>query len=273
MKKSILLGLISILSFVGNAQNTLPERGICAHRGAMGDFPENTLPSFLEAIYAGAQMIEFDLRLTKDSVLVVIHDSKVDRTTDGEGDVSEYTYEQIRQLDAGIKTGKRFKGTRIPTLEEVLDIMPKNIWLNCHIKGGVPVAKKATQIIANKNRLHQAFLACKREAAAAARAIDSNILICSMERRSDPSDYARITKEMDADFIQLKQSPRSVTREFVDSIKQNGIKIGFYQHKIDPEEVVRLFKKGVEFILVSDRLDNRMFISKASGIRPVRPEF
>jgi len=80
----------------------LPERGLCAHRGAMETHPENTITAFREAIKAGVHMIEFDVQLSKDKKLAVIHDATVDRTTNGTGKVSELTLAEIRKLDAGI---------------------------------------------------------------------------------------------------------------------------------------------------------------------------
>ncbi len=113
----------------------LPERGLCAHRGAMGTHPENTLAAFRAAVDAGAHMIEFDVQLTKDNKMVVIHDGTVDRTTDGTGKVSELTFDEIRNLDAGSWKSPEFAGEKIPTLDETLSVMPYNIWLNVHING------------------------------------------------------------------------------------------------------------------------------------------
>ncbi|HWP93784.1 MAG TPA: glycerophosphodiester phosphodiesterase family protein [Thermodesulfobacteriota bacterium] len=85
-----------------------------AHRGASAYEPENTLRSFRRALDMGADLIEFDIRLSSDGHLIVIHDKKVDRTTDGTGLVREMTLGQLKKLDAG-------KGEKIPTFEEVID--------------------------------------------------------------------------------------------------------------------------------------------------------
>ncbi|MEU6225673.1 glycerophosphodiester phosphodiesterase family protein [Streptomyces sp. NPDC047042] len=84
------------------------------HRGIMGVEPENTLRSFVAADRAGLDMIELDLRLSKDGALVVMHDADVDRTTDGTGPVAEMTLAELRALDAG-------RDERVPVFEEVLD--------------------------------------------------------------------------------------------------------------------------------------------------------
>ncbi len=111
----------------------LPERGICAHRGAMETHPENTLAAFKEAVFLGAHMIEFDVRLTKDGHLVILHDETVDRTTNGMGKISELTLHEVKQLDAGSWKSEIFTGEKIPTLQEVLIVLPENIWLNIHL--------------------------------------------------------------------------------------------------------------------------------------------
>ncbi|WP_329343189.1 glycerophosphodiester phosphodiesterase family protein [Streptomyces sp. NBC_01352] len=84
------------------------------HRGVMGVEPENTLRSFVAAEQAGLDVIELDLHLSKDGALVVMHDTEVDRTTDGTGPIAEQTLDELRALDAGC-------GERVPVFEEVLD--------------------------------------------------------------------------------------------------------------------------------------------------------
>ncbi|MFI8189387.1 glycerophosphodiester phosphodiesterase [Streptomyces sp. NPDC085946] len=84
------------------------------HRGVMGVEPENTLRSFVAAEEAGLDAIELDLHLSKDGALVVMHDTDVDRTTDGTGPIAGKTLEELRALDAG-------RGERVPVFEEVLD--------------------------------------------------------------------------------------------------------------------------------------------------------
>ncbi|MCX5053370.1 MULTISPECIES: glycerophosphodiester phosphodiesterase [unclassified Streptomyces] len=84
------------------------------HRGVMGTEPENTLRSFVAAQQAGLDVIELDLHLSKDGALVVMHDTDVDRTTDGTGPIAEKTLSELRALDAG-------RGEHVPVFEEVLE--------------------------------------------------------------------------------------------------------------------------------------------------------
>ena len=107
-----------------------------AHRGASGSYPENTLLAFRKAVEIGADEIELDLHSTKDGHLVVMHDGTVDRTTDGTGAIGEMALTEIKALDAGGVFGGRFRGERVPTWEEVLDLVQGKVGLNVHLKEG-----------------------------------------------------------------------------------------------------------------------------------------
>lgn len=110
---------------------------IIGHRGAMGYRPENTMSSFLKAIKIGAHGIELDIHLTKDNVPVVIHDERVDRTTDKIGEVKDYTFGQIRKLDAGSWFSRDFYHERIPSLSDVLSLnVPDDFIFNIELKAG-----------------------------------------------------------------------------------------------------------------------------------------
>lgn len=101
-----------------------------AHRGGGILAPEHTLVAYENALNVGADVIEFDLLATSDGVIVILHDTTVDRTTDGSGTVRDMTYAEIRELDAGYRYTPdggatypwRGKGLRIPRLEEALDL-------------------------------------------------------------------------------------------------------------------------------------------------------
>ncbi len=100
---------------------------IVAHRGASSTHPENTLPSFEEALALGAQIVELDVRLSSDGVPVVIHDPIVDRTTDGNGFVHELTVAELSALDAG-------SGARVPTFDQVLETVSGRAAIAAEIK-------------------------------------------------------------------------------------------------------------------------------------------
>lgn len=95
---------------------------IFAHRGASADYPENTLPAFKAAAKLAVEGVELDVQRTKDGVLVVNHDEKIHRTSNGKGRLKDHTFEELRALDFGGWKGEQFVNTQIPTLEEVLQI-------------------------------------------------------------------------------------------------------------------------------------------------------
>jgi glycerophosphoryl diester phosphodiesterase len=94
-----------------------------AHRGASGLAPENTLAAFRKALELGVDALELDLRVTRDGAVVVIHDERLDRTTDGRGSVGDLSLEAVKGSDAGTKFAPAFRGERIPTLREVIDLV------------------------------------------------------------------------------------------------------------------------------------------------------
>lgn len=93
---------------------------IFAHRGSKGTHPENTLLAFEEAVALGVEGIELDVQLTKDEQLVVIHDNTVSRTTNGEGEITDFTLSEIQKLDAGSWFNPQFAHARIPSFDDVL---------------------------------------------------------------------------------------------------------------------------------------------------------
>lgn len=107
---------------------------ILGHRGACAYAPENTLAAFNLAFEMGADGVELDVTLSKDGVPVVIHDDAVDRTSDGKGRVGEMTVWEIQQLDAGKWFDAKYRGEKIPTLEEVLTSVPASKIVNVELK-------------------------------------------------------------------------------------------------------------------------------------------
>ena len=106
---------------------------ILAHRGDLTHAPENTLPSFQQAIQKGADGVELDAKLTADGHVIVIHDPTVDRTTDGKGRVATFPLEAIRQLEAGAWFNEKFRGTKVPLLEEVFETVGRDKLINIEL--------------------------------------------------------------------------------------------------------------------------------------------
>lgn len=111
---------------------------VFAHRGYSGKYPENTLPAFEAAARLPVDGVEFDVHLTKDGEVAVIHDERVNRTTDGKGYVKDMTLDELKELDAGSWFSEEWAGTRIPALEEVLDVFREtDHTLNIELKSDI----------------------------------------------------------------------------------------------------------------------------------------
>ena len=112
----------------------MPYPRICAHRGFNSVAPENSMPAFGAAVAMGAEEIEFDLWETADGEIVSIHDPVLDRVSNGSGKIWEYTLDELREFDFGIKYGEAFSGMRIATFEDILKKFKvyscKNVFLN-----------------------------------------------------------------------------------------------------------------------------------------------
>ena len=122
---------------------------VVAHRGLSAEAPENTFDSFDLAISNGIKHIEFDVQLSKDNEVVIIHDDTVDRTSNGSGSVNEKTLKELKNLDFGSWFSEKFKCSKIPTFQELLDKY-RDINLVVEIKGKEPeLVSKVMEIISN----------------------------------------------------------------------------------------------------------------------------
>ena len=139
---------------------------VIAHRGGAALRPENTLAAFVHAVELGADILEMDLRATADGAIVVLHDSTVDRTTDGKGRVDGLSLEELSSLDAGYRWSRdggrsfpfRGQNIRVPTLEEVFKRLP-NARMNIELKQSGWVFAEAVCALVGRSGMAQKVLA------------------------------------------------------------------------------------------------------------------
>jgi glycerophosphoryl diester phosphodiesterase len=112
---------------------TFSQPVIFAHRGASAHAPENTLAAFELALAQNADGIELDAKLSADGEAIVIHDPRVDRTTGSHGRVKDLTLRELRALDAGSFFAEKFRGEKIPLLEEVFEAVGKRTFINVEL--------------------------------------------------------------------------------------------------------------------------------------------
>ena len=111
---------------------------VYAHRGYSGKYPENTMLAFKKAAETGCDGIELDVQLTSDGQVVIIHDEKIDRTTDGTGNVKDYTLEELKKFNAAASWNRKYGFEPIPTLEEYFQwVKDTELVTNIEIKSGV----------------------------------------------------------------------------------------------------------------------------------------
>ena len=130
------LGVIGYQTFyIGRINNTvLEEFKVTAHRGGANMAPENTMSAMEYAASTMVDYAEIDVQETKDDVLVLLHDTSLKRTTGYQADIWDMTYQEVAQLDAGVRFANRFVGERIPTLDEVIEYSRGRMGLNIEVK-------------------------------------------------------------------------------------------------------------------------------------------
>jgi len=126
---------------------------VIAHRGACAVAPENTMAAFRRAVAMGVDCIETDLHLSRDGRLIIIHDNTLNRTTNGDGLVKNFTFNELRQLDAGKWFAPEFEGETLPAVEELLDLAGQaDISLYLEVKGGAGYGVERAVISALRGR-------------------------------------------------------------------------------------------------------------------------
>lgn len=214
---------------------------IWAHRGASGYYPENTISAFEEAVKQKADGIELDVHLSKDGYLIVCHDETLNRTTNGKGFIKQYDLYELKQLDAGSWYDKKFKGEKIPLLEEVIDLVKRaGIDLNIEIKAGSifypGIEEKVLKMIDKygiKNKVivssfdHYALVKVKE----IDKAVRTGILYS--EALYKPIDYMKTTgaDAIHPNYITLK-------KEVVEEAHELGIDINTYT--VNKEEHIKM---------------------------------
>lgn len=224
---------------------------LCAHRGLSQACPENTMPAFAAAMASGAHEIEFDLRTSRDGVLVVCHDESVDRTTDGAGKVAELGWEDIRGLDAGIRCGVAWRGVRIPRLEEVLDATDGRVGLNIHVTTEGPdgaTVRRVCDLLTEHALTSSAYVALMTESALrTALEYAPEVPRACLVNQDDPSVSVDVAERYACHRIQFG---RNVTREHIRRAHELGLICNLFWSD-DPEEGMAYVRDGVDVILTN----------------------
>ena len=212
------------------------------HRGAAGYEPENTLKSFQKAIELKADAVEFDVRLACSGEIIVIHDSSTERTAGVEGEVSDMPLAELKALDAG-------RGEKIPTLEEVLDLISRKVVVNIEIKDSravKPVAIIIEKYVSERAWKYEDFMVSSFNHVDLwqIKELIPEIRIGALVSCVTPC-FADFAKEMRCYSVNIENT--SVTKNFVDELHEKEIKVFVYTVD-EPEEIARIKAMGVDGI-------------------------
>jgi len=206
---------------------------IIAHRGASFDAPENTLAAIRLGWDQGADGVEFDVRLTRDEQIVVIHDADTKRLAGVDRPVVEQTLAELRQLDVGRWKGQQFAGERIPTLAEALAIVPAGKTAFIEVKCGPEVVPELRRVLANmRSEPSQAIvISFATDVVAAVKADLPGVPAMWVVRLRDSAGPQWTTetlienaKAMNADGLDLSADPM-ITADFVRRMSAKGLPV------------------------------------------------
>ena len=214
-----------------------------AHRGAMGHAPENTLLSMERALELGVPWVELDV-YEVEGHLIVIHDKKLERTTNGVGYVMDQTFEYLRSLDAG-------KGQKIPTLDEVFELVQRRAGINIELKGPDTAGPVATFIEryrlkgwTDEEILVSSF---RHRELKKIKGFDSEVRIGPLIKEI-PGGNAAFAEEMEAFSVHV--SLKHINRAFVADAHHRGLKVYVYTvNRLD--DIERMRSLGVDGVFTN----------------------
>jgi glycerophosphoryl diester phosphodiesterase len=221
-------------------------------RGAAGLEPENTLRSFRRALELGVDMVELDVHVLTSGELVVIHDEDVDRTTNGHGKVWDISFDDIRKLDAG-------KGEKVPTLQEVLDLIDRKVPLNIELKGpdtALPVSR-VIKDYTDRGWLKTGFIVSSfrhnelRKFKKFRPDIKIAVLLDGRQWKdlsANPAEAVRLAESMNASAI--NPGLKFVDKELVETAHRAGLAVNAYT-LIENSDVQKMADIGVDGIFAN----------------------
>lgn len=231
MYRNMILSIAVSLLVSADARSAEPHRPlIVAHRGLLKHAPEDTLANFRACLELRLGF-EFDVQRTKDGKLVCIHDSTVDRTTNGTGQVAEMTLEEIRQLDAGSWFDPRFAGEKVPTVEEVLALVAEYRNRNVLIAVDLKTAGVEEDVVrlAEKHKVLPKMLFIGRTISEPE--VRQNLKAASPKTQTaavanNPDEFPSALADANADWVYVRYLPTQAMMEAVHDAKKKSFIAG-----------------------------------------------
>ena len=236
---------------------TAPIPMIIAHRGASESAPENTMSAFRRAWEEGADGIEGDFFLSSDGEVVCIHNKETKKTSSANLDVKKSTLKQLRALDYGSWKGPKFKGEKIPTLEEILDEVPSGKWFFLEIKDSpkiiAPIAKILAKKRPDKNKL--VLISFDKNVIKACREKLPDYRACLLSslnkftKKGRQKKYLAEIKSCGSQGLAYKESPLIPKKWLAEARGENGILATWTVNQLAP--ALRATGLGVEFLITN----------------------
>lgn len=231
---------------------------LIAHRGAADRAPENTLASFVEAASAGAHFVEFDVRLSADGELVLLHDPELGRTTEGSALVSELTRAELTALDAGAWFSDAFIGERVPALDELLPLLEElDLGANLELKAETPEAAAATaRAVVALMRAHAADSSAPEwpEALLLSSAQPAALEVFAHELPDVPRALVlerpaieNVAQALALGCRYVHVNHRALRSEFIAAARTAGLRLGAYTVN-DPDRAEQLWDMGISTV-------------------------
>jgi glycerophosphoryl diester phosphodiesterase len=221
-------------------------RGV-GHRGYPVKYPENTLSSFQAAIELGYTHIELDVHLTKDGVPVVMHDYRIDRLTDGIGEIRTYTFKELQNFTVS-------NTERIPTLEEVLLLAKNKVIVSIELKNTKlypSIEEQVLHVIKKTDMLEQVYIiSFDHQSLATLRKISKEIKIGPLVNKLNRSHF-RLINKLDAQYIAVKQD--SIKEKYINKCKEVGVQLVVWT--VNCEERMRYFNRFPSVLVTTDELE------------------
>lgn len=249
---------------------------VISHRGANLVAPQNTIPAFEKSIEIGVDGFETDIHLTADGVPVVCHNYTIDETSNGKGEVEKMTLEELRKYDFGSYFHEKFKGTKIPTLEEFLtlcetaDIEIMNIEIKTPLDGNMEIVGKTIEAVKAHGLFDKLLISSfSPEVLVECKKVDPGCktgFLYSPDRKICYQKmifgYVEFAKEVKADYLHPHFS--LVTKKYVKKLHENGIGINVWT--VDKPEVInRVMKCGVDGLITNAPETCKALIARFEG--------
>ena len=236
---------------------------IIAHRGANIYAPQNTLPAFKKAVEIGADGFETDIHVTRDGVNVLCHNYTVEGTSNGHGRISEMTLEELRRLDLGSRFSPRFRGTKIPTLEEFLtfveetDITVLNIELKSPKENETGIVRSTVEAVKAHGLFDRLILSSfDAKLLVEAKELDESIKTGYLYSPEKPCTYKNrmltrpieFAKSIGADALHPMYN--YVSRQYVDKAHEAGLEVNTWTIN-SVSMIERMISYGVDGIITN----------------------